>query len=377
MKKLIKKYGISRWQVALLSIFLFVALLNNFIANEKALLCKTSSGVTFFKDKNKCEWCISAPIPYSDNTLDHNNRRVGPFDSQNVESTFYRHWLGTDSLGRDILAGLIHGASLALFIGLLSSLLALFIGITMAYLSGYWGDSDYRISYRWAVVLIILGLISTFYLIYSPGPIKWLWAIAPILAILYFKKITQKDSLTIKRVSIPFDMITLRLVELFRSIPDLFIILIMLPLMGKPSYLNIIIIIALVRWPTITRHLRAEILNIKKENFVLSAKAIGLSDWHIFTKYILPLTISPIIIVIAFGFSSAVLLESTLSFLGIGVPIDQLTWGGILKEARTDFNSWWLAIFPGLCIYFLIYLFNSIGDRINEQLIRSNKLSGS
>ena len=100
--------------------------------------------------------------------------------------------------------------------------------------------------------------------------------------------------------------------------------------------------------------------------FVQSAQGIGLSDWKIFKDNILPLAASPVIVASALGFAYAVLAESTLSFLGIGVPAEVVTWGSLLTEARRNFSSWWLAFFPGLMIYLVILLFNSIGDRLDD-----------
>lgn len=151
--------------------------------------------------------------------------------------------------------------------------------------------------------------------------------------------------------------------------------LVVLALFRKASYGNIILIITLVKWPTVTRFLRAEILAIKEENYIRAAQAIGLPSWKIFKDSILPLAISPVIISCAFAFSSAILLESTLSFLGIGVPVDVTTWGSLLSEARVRSSSWWLAFFPGLMIFFSIFLFNSIGDRLNQYL-RGERMVG-
>jgi len=138
----------------------------------------------------------------------------------------------------------------------------------------------------------------------------------------------------------------------------------------------VILVIAFLRWPVITRHIRAEILKLKEQKFILSSKAIGQKDWKIFKNHILPLCISPITILVAFGFSAAILTESTLSFLGIGIPIDQVTWGSMLSEARKSFQLWWLAVFPGLMIYFVIALFNSLGDSVSAYFQRSKKLTG-
>ena len=318
-----------------------------------------------------CQFGIKALIPYDSNSTDKKNRKVGPFDYQDVSSLYYRHWLGTDALGRDVLAGLIEGSYIAFIVGILSSLFALIIGVFFAYWSGFVGDTRFKLLPSLMALFALVLLAAIFYAWYSTGWMRIVWLIIPIICLAAFRQYSKRQSNEKNQISLPFDILIIRLIEIFRSIPNLFLVLILLTLFNSSGYWNVIFIIALIRWPVITRHLRAEILNIKEENYIHSARSIGLSDPKIFKKYILPLTVSPIIIATAFGFSSAILLESTLSFLGIGVPLDQVSWGSILREARHDIGSWWLAIFPGILIYLMIYLFNDLGDKINQQLLNS------
>jgi peptide/nickel transport system permease protein len=355
----------------MLSVFCFVAVFHNFLANDKYLLCYSSDGLESMVIKD-CQYAIRAPIPYSPSGLDRNNRSVGPFDHQEVPSLYFRHWLGTDNLGRDVLAGLINGSYIALFVGGISSLMALIIGIFFAYWSGFIGDHQFRITKMSMAFFMLLLIIVMFYGTYVNLAWRLLIFSIPFLALALFRKYSILQAPLKSQIALPFDIIIFRIIEIFKSIPNIFIILILLVLFRAPGYWNVILIIALLRWPVITRHLRAEILIIKNENYILSARSAGLSNPKIFFRYVLPLTISPIIIVTAFGFSSAILLESTLSFLGIGVPADQVSWGSLLKEARFDFSSWWLAIFPGFLIYLIIYLFNGIGDRISDSMLGSN-----
>lgn len=369
----ISGFGVKRKHAVAILVFIMIALLHMFIANDKYIIGKCEKEIQFFEEKEKCSFGLPALIPYTANTMDKANRDVGPFDTQDVKSLYYRHWLGTDNLGRDVLAGLIHGSFLALMIGFVASVLSLIIGIFMAYISAYIGDDQFKLSREYLLVLIFAFFLSVFYFMYSAWPVRILLTVLFTSLLFFLRYLTRKKTISTKRIGVPFDIIVQRLIEVFRSIPALFLILILLPLLGKPSYWNVIIIIGLIRWPLITRHLRGEILNIKEENYIRAGKLAGLSDIKIYMRYVLPLTMSPIIIVTAFGFSSAILLESTLSFLGIGVPLDQVTWGGILKLGRSDVSSWWLALFPGICIYALVYLFNAVGDSINEKLINSQK----
>lgn len=366
-------YQFSKRHITLLAIFLAVGLFHNFIANDNPIICKNDSGWHWMERVDDCSFVIPALIPYSAQKIDGRNRNVGPFDQQDVPSLYYRHWLGTDPIGRDVLAGMIRGTSIALFVGSISSVLALLIGIFFAYWSGYVGDRSFGLHPVFFYSLWVIIPVAIFYILYATLITKWVILILLLILVYTMKNLSDKFGPARQRRHIPFDIIIFRVIEIFKSVPGLFLILVLLAVFRAPGYWNVVLIIALLRWPVITRHLRAEILNIKSENYIQFAKSNGLSDWKIFSKYVLPITISPIIILTAFGFSAAVLLESTLSFLGIGVPLEEVSWGSLLREARHHFDSWWLAVFPGIMIYFTIYLFNALGDQVNERLIQTDQ----
>jgi len=169
-------------------------------------------------------------------------------------------------------------------------------------------------------------------------------------------------------ISLPIDLITTKIIEVLNSIPTLFIILAFLAIFTKPSIWNVIIIISIIGWPKFARLVRAEILQIKNIEYIESAKSIGLSDFQIILKHALPNAITSVISITAFAISGAILLESTLSFLGLGIPLDQVSWGSMLADARVNFSSWWLALFPGLAIFFVLISFYIIGNQLNEKM---------
>jgi len=117
----------------------------------------------------------------------------------------------------------------------------------------------------------------------------------------------------------------------------------------------------------IARYVRAEMLKIREQRYIEASKAIGMSDLRILFRHAAPATLTPVIVAVAFGFSSAILLESALSFLGIGLPADHVSFGSMLSEARNNYEAWWLAIFPGMAIFCLVFAFNYRGDRISKQ----------
>ncbi len=360
--------GISSRQFYLLTIFIISGILYRYIANDNYLLC-TENGLSIQVNKDQCSKGIKALIPYSAHTIDKKNRSVGPFDKQDISSLYYRHWLGTDLIGRDILAGLIWGSNIALKVGLFASLLSLIIGLFFGYLSGYIGDDTFKV-YKWQLLItMLLLMLSIFYFLYASGLARWFFVAALIIWTIYLSAKNESYDMGKQKIAIPFDHIISRVIEVFKAVPIIFIVLVLVSLFRHDSLTNVIIIIAIIKWPIIARFLRAEILKLKKSDHVVAAKTVGLSPSYIFRKNILPLAISPILISLAFGFSGTILLEAVLSFLGIGIPVDQVTWGSILNEARSDFSSWWLALFPGIAIYLTIRLFHSMGNSINEKLI--------
>ena len=160
----------------------------------------------------------------------------------------------------------------------------------------------------------------------------------------------------------------MRIVEIFNAIPTLILLLAIVAIINKPSIYNIILIIGLIRWTTITRFVRAELLRIRQLEYVEAARALGYSRFRIIFRHALPNALGAALIAISFGIATAILLEATLSFLGIGMPPDKLTWGLLLSEARSNTSAWWLVIFPGLAIFSTVILFNLLGEGLSDAL---------
>ena len=127
------------------------------------------------------------------------------------------------------------------------------------------------------------------------------------------------------------------------------------------------IIIGFIRWTTIARFIRAELLRVRSLEYIEAAHAMGFSNWRIIVRHAIPNSIGPVLITIAFGVASAILIEAFISFLGIGVN-GEVTWGMLLRWARDNTMAWWLAIFPGLAIFITVTIFNLIGDGLTEAL---------
>ncbi len=285
------------------------------------------------------------------------------------------HVLGTDQIGRDVASRLIHGIPVAFAVGIFSSLITLIIALIFGVLSGYVGDNTHRVSLMHILLFMFLfGLLHFYAREYSFGLDRE--GVVEFQIILYFLIMFLGTSIItvvlsnlsfkkIQDVRVPWDSLVLRLIEIFKSIPRLFLLLAFFAVITSPSILWVVLIIGFIRWPGLTRIIRAEILNLKQEPFIKSAELMGLSKWKIISSHILPNIYQPILILTAFNMGSAILIESSLSFLQIGIPGDAVSWGRMLGDARQQISAWWLAIGPGLLIFSMILCFNTIGNRLS------------
>lgn len=283
---------------------------------------------------------------------------------------------GTDQIGRDVWSGVIYGARWAFLVGVLSTLLSLIIGVFFGSIAGYFGNTIYKVNLYSLGVWLLLSGIGLFYLIYCRWALgtKLLTSFIAMLVSYYLvvvqfaKLISLKGGFFNTTIPLPLDSITLRSIEVWRAVPAMFVLLAILAVVKHPSIWTVIIVIGLVRWIGIARLLRAELLSVREQNYIKSAQAVGFSHARILIKHALPNAIRPIFVVCAFSISIAIILEATLSFLGIGVSTDIVTWGSLMSAARDYHQAWWLAVFPGFCIFLLVFSLNIIGDMLSEDL---------
>lgn len=213
--------------------------------------------------------------------------------------------LGTDALGRDVLSGLFHGARVSLLVGLVSTVVALSIGIPIGALAGYYG-----------------GLVD--------------------------------DGL-------------MRFTEFFQTIPSFALAIVLLAIF-QPSLGYIILAIAIVSWPPVARLVRGEVLSLRHREFVEAATLSGQSNLRIIIWQVLPNALPPIIVLASLMVATAILLESSLSFLGLGDP-NVMSWGYMIGAARTVLRTaWWLSFIPGIAIVLTVLALNLIGEGLNDAL---------
>ena len=278
------------------------------------------------------------------------------------------HLLGTDTLGRDVLNGLLSGARISLIISMLTVCTALLVAFTLNLATSYIGNKRVQLN-----VFQILGFMLAapflYYYSFTAFAIPWfakslifVGLLGIIMVILQLLRNTSKTTF-----DIPLDTIGLKIYELFSSVPRLMVLLIFIGLTPKNSILSISLVIAFLLWPIFFRYIRLEILSEKGNDRFTSLKNLGYSNIRIVFRHFLPLMLPILSTPIVFALVSTILIEANLSFLGIGLGDEYVTWGKLLAEARRNTSAWWLIVFPGACLFF-VFMF------LNHWLRRSDKL---
>ncbi len=406
VRRRFRKRRMTLWSWRVLLVLGFVALFGDFIANEKPLYCKLGGQSYFpvFKqyavdlgfakwdpiflqkswDEHEYEAVLFPPIPYSSSSLDlKNNNFRSPFGQQTLKSWRWRHWLGTDQSGRDVAAGMVAGTRVALLVGIISMGIATLIGLLLGSLAGYFGDDRMRVSWVGLVLNLLAAFFAWFYGFKARGftlseaakngglgweLLKSLAIVALVFLVANGLSALVNKLVQIRKITLPLDLIIMRAIEVMNSIPGLLLLLAMVAVLEKSSIFYVMAIIGLLRWTSIARYLRAELLKIRNLGYIEAARAMAFPDRRILLRHALPNAIGPVLITVAFGVAAAILMESTLSFLGIGIGAEGLTWGSLLKLARGNASAWWLAVFPGAAIFVTVTIFNLIGDGLGEAM---------
>lgn len=273
---------------------------------------------------------------------------------------------GTDDLGRDVFARMLQGAWVSLTVGFVAVGIAVLIGIFMGGIAGYFGQHYIRMDHLlWTAFLIAgLGLLAANHP--YAGVIILVWvAVWPFL---WAAGKNLPGTAILKKNTFSVDTLIMRFVDIMLCFPSFFLILTVVALLPASIY-NIMIIIGLTSWMGATRFVRAEFLSLREHDFVSAARALGLSDFRIIFRHMMPNAIAPVLVSATIGIATAILTEAGLSFLGFGVPPPHATWGNILSDGkRFIFDAPWLTFIPGFTILVVVLSFNLFGEGLRDVL---------
>ncbi len=301
--------------------FLFLLfILADFLANNKPIVAKYEGEIIFpvfkeyFVDLGISKWDTKF-LNIDWKSLEYDFKVYPPikfyptdvdlFNSSTPPSIETGHFLGTDGIGRDVLAGLIHGSRVSLSVGFIAAGIAILIGVFLGSIAGFYGGK--------------------------------------------------------------VDLTIMRFIEIMQLFPGFFLIITIVALYGSSIWF-IMIAIGLTTWTTNAKLTRGEFLKTKNMDYVQAATSLGLNNSRIIFRHILPNAIAPVLIAASFEIAGAILAEAALSFLGFGVAATKVTWGSVLSEARGSISSWWLAIFPGFMIFLTVVAYNLVGEGLRDAL---------
>jgi peptide/nickel transport system permease protein len=298
---------------AVLLALLLVALGADLLASDLPLAARAGGRTWLFPcvarppgfSTEGAEWVVRTPIPWGPNQTLAVTGEVR--DGPPPWGPDGAHWLGTDELGRDVAARLVHGARVSLFIALFTVLIAVGVGLLVGGFSGY------------------LGGVT--------------------------------------------DAVLSRVLEVVATFPLLFFLLALLSLLRTQSLVPLVLALGLTRWTDVARLVRAEVLSLKSRDFVTASRAMGASSAYIIARHLLPNALGPVLVSATFGVGAAILLETALSFLGIGVAPPTASWGELLTQAHRTMvtpGAWWLAVFPGLAIATTVLAVNALGSALER-----------
>lgn len=330
---------------------------------------------------------VYAPIPFSPGEF--SSRQLSgllpPGAAQPGLNPRFKHWLGTDSDGRDIAATLVSGSRVALLTGLVAMGMALLIGLTLGTIAGYFGDERLRVR-RGRLWSTLLGILVAYFCAFvlrqyeisvAESSATWLRSFAVFGGVvlifnvlgLYFSKLPYLSA----PIVLPADLAVMRLAEVFNALPRLIVIVALSVLLQRQndSIWLLIGLIGAMSWTGVARYVRAEFLRIRELDYIVAARGMGLPDWRILLRHALPNAMRPVLVALAFGIAGAVMLEATLSFLGFGGDgLKGISWGSLLARDNAQSNpveSWWVMLPPGLLICFTILAFNALGEKLSEK----------
>jgi peptide/nickel transport system permease protein len=268
------------------------------------------------------------PLPYPPGTPDLAYMAVPPFSAA-------RHWLGTDPQGRDVLSILVYGTRTAVLLTLPAALLAALVGGLAGAAAGFWGNNAQASLPYW-----LMGVGGMWWGLQLPIPALGLALIGGALAV-----IANSQSRPLPAWPLPVNTLVMGAATALDTIPRLIVVVAVVASIGL-SVPGLLAVLVLTTWPQMARLVRAQMLRVRQLPFVEAARAAGLSEGQVWFRHALPHSLHPLRTALPLSIAGLLGLESTLSFLGIGLPPEVASWGRLLATVRTEPSAWWALVFP-------------------------------